>query len=147
SGGPYVDGWARSVECPARRSRRSPTADPGQHPAGRVPGGVSSAPPGGVLMAITRIDATRLIPGGGDPIPNGTVVIDGPRIAYAGAAAGAPDVAADVVLTVETVMPGMWDTHTHFMGLARGVVKLDAVPNPITPTGTLRDAHNEHAAL
>lgn len=98
-------------------------------------------------MAITRIDATRLIPGGGDPIPNGTVVIDGPRIAYAGAAAGAPDVAADVVLTVETVMPGMWDTHTHFMGLARGVVNLEALLTQIPHIGILRAARDAVAAL
>ena len=38
----------------------------------------------------TRIEADLLIPGRGEPITDGVVVIDGAHIAYAGPAAGAP---------------------------------------------------------
>ncbi|HYU07334.1 MAG TPA: hypothetical protein VEM77_09180 [Thermoplasmata archaeon] len=37
-----------------------------------------------------RIEADVLIPGRGEPIRNGCVVIDGPTIAYAGPIEGAP---------------------------------------------------------
>ena len=36
-----------------------------------------------------RITADLLIPGRGDPVPDGVVVLDGGRISYAGPAAGA----------------------------------------------------------
>jgi hypothetical protein len=38
-----------------------------------------------------RITADLLIPGSGDPVRDGVVVLDGARISYAGPAAGAPD--------------------------------------------------------
>lgn len=64
-----------------------------------------------------RIQATRLIPGRGDVIENGVVVLDGSTISYSGGGDGAPDTpGADVVIT-DTVMPGMWDCHGHFMGI------------------------------
>jgi imidazolonepropionase-like amidohydrolase len=63
-----------------------------------------------------RIDADRLIPGKGDPIAPGTVVLDGPVISYAGPAANAPE--ADSVTTVATVLPGLWECHGHFTGEA-----------------------------
>lgn len=63
-----------------------------------------------------RIDADLLIPGRGDPIRDGTVVLDGARIAYAGPRAGAP-VAGGPATKVRTLMPGMWDCHAHFLGV------------------------------
>jgi imidazolonepropionase-like amidohydrolase len=66
----------------------------------------------------TRVEADLLIPGLGDPIPNGCVVFDGPTITYAGTIEGAPASAPDdLTINVPTVMPGLWDTHTHFFGL------------------------------
>ncbi len=63
-----------------------------------------------------RIEAELLIPGRGDPIRDGVVLLDGSRISYAGPAAMAPqDRAARVTRTV-TVMPGMWECHGHLMG-------------------------------
>lgn len=63
-----------------------------------------------------RIDADLLIPGRGEPVRDGTVVLDGARIAYAGPRAGAPP-GGGAVTTVTTVMPGMWDCHAHFLGV------------------------------
>ena len=37
-----------------------------------------------------RIEAELLIPGRGEPVRDGVVVLDGPRITYAGSAAAAP---------------------------------------------------------
>ncbi|HYV08733.1 MAG TPA: amidohydrolase family protein [Thermoplasmata archaeon] len=65
-----------------------------------------------------RIEADVLIPGRGEPIRNGCVVIDGPTIAYAGPIEGAPKVPADArVERVPAIMPGMWDCHGHLMGI------------------------------
>ncbi len=64
-----------------------------------------------------RIEADVLIPGRGDPIRNGCVLLDGPTIAYAGPIEGAPKSPADArVHRVPAVMPGMWDCHGHLMG-------------------------------
>ncbi len=66
----------------------------------------------------TRVEADLLIPGLGDPIPNGSVVFDGPTISYAGPIEGAPASAtSDAAVSVPVVMPGLGDTHTHFFGL------------------------------
>lgn len=62
-----------------------------------------------------RVEAKVLIPGRGDPITDGAVVLDGPTIAYAGPRAGSPD--AGEVVRVPAVMPGMWDCHGHFIGI------------------------------
>jgi hypothetical protein len=63
-----------------------------------------------------RIEARLLIPGDGQPVPDGVVVADGTTISYAGPAAGAPDTPSATVTTAATVMPGLWDCHGHFLG-------------------------------
>lgn len=65
----------------------------------------------------TRIEATRLIPGRGDVIHNGVVVFDEGGIGFAGASDEAPDTPDAEVVTVDTVMPGMWECHGHFIGI------------------------------
>jgi imidazolonepropionase-like amidohydrolase len=67
-------------------------------------------------MAV-RIEASRLIPGRGDVIDDGVVVLEESLIAYAGPGAGAPDTPDAEVITTDTVMPGMWECHGHFLGL------------------------------
>lgn len=64
-----------------------------------------------------RIDADRVIPGRGDPIAKGTVVLDGPTISYVGPTETAPTTAREPV-RVPVVMPGMWECHGHFTGMA-----------------------------
>ncbi|URN00786.1 amidohydrolase family protein [Actinomadura madurae] len=64
-----------------------------------------------------RIEADLLIPGRGGPVRDGVVVIDGAAIAYAGPRAGAPIDGPPVEpVHARTVMPGMWDCHTHVKG-------------------------------
>jgi imidazolonepropionase-like amidohydrolase len=64
-----------------------------------------------------RIEAELLIPGRGEPVNGGVVVLDGPTIAYAGPAGQAPPTPDAVPVRAATVMPGMWDCHTHLMGV------------------------------
>jgi imidazolonepropionase-like amidohydrolase len=66
---------------------------------------------------VERIEAELLIPGGSEPIPDGVVIIDGPAISFAGPARKAPPTPAAAVHRTETVMPGMWDCHGHFLGV------------------------------
>jgi imidazolonepropionase-like amidohydrolase len=63
-----------------------------------------------------RIEAELLIPGHGQPVRDGVVVLDGARIGYAGPAGTAPSTAGASVSRAVAVMPGMWDCHGHFLG-------------------------------
>jgi imidazolonepropionase-like amidohydrolase len=65
---------------------------------------------------VQRIEAQVLVPGRGDPVADGVVVMDGPRITYAGPGRDAPSVGDAVVTEAHCVMPGMWDCHAHFTG-------------------------------
>src|SRR2546428_22430 len=73
--------------------------------------------PPAIANPMLRIEADVLIPGLGDPIKDGALVVDGTTIAYAGPIEGAPLAAGAVVLNVPALMPGMWDVHGHFMGV------------------------------
>lgn len=64
-----------------------------------------------------RIEADILIPGRGEPIRNGCVVLDGPAIVYAGPTPGAPATPNARIYRVPAALPGLWDCHAHFMGL------------------------------
>jgi imidazolonepropionase-like amidohydrolase len=65
-----------------------------------------------------RIEADLLIPGRGDPIEHGTVVLENGKVAYVGPTADAPDTPHADVTSVPVVMPGLWECHAHFVGLA-----------------------------
>src|SRR6516164_9225428 len=78
-----------------------------------------------------RIEAELLVPGWGEPVSDGVVIIDNTAISYAGPASAAPATPGAVVHRTETVMPGMWDCHGHFLGtltLDLGRLPLDPVP-------------------
>jgi imidazolonepropionase-like amidohydrolase len=64
-----------------------------------------------------RIEAELLIPGRGEPLRDAVLVLDGATIAYAGPAAGAPETPGATVTLAATVLPGLWDAHTHLLGL------------------------------
>jgi imidazolonepropionase-like amidohydrolase len=62
-----------------------------------------------------RIDTDLLIPGRGDPVADGAVVVTNGIISYAGPAADAP---GEPGQRVPALMPGMWDCHAHFTGMS-----------------------------
>ena len=64
-----------------------------------------------------RIHANLLIPGIGDPVHDGVVVLDGHRISYAGTAAAAPDTPG------RGGAPG-GDGHARHVGLPRSFPRL-----------------------
>ncbi len=63
-----------------------------------------------------RIEADLLIPGNGEPIRPGVVILDGAVITYAGPARGAPDPAQASRHWAAAVLPGLWDCHGHLFG-------------------------------
>lgn len=65
----------------------------------------------------TRIEAARLIPGRGEVVDDGVVVLDDSAITYSGAASDAPATPDAGVIETDTVMPGMWECHGHFIGI------------------------------
>ncbi len=64
----------------------------------------------------TRIEATRLIPGRGDVVDNGVVTLEDGVITFAGPVVDAPSSDGAGTITTDTVMPGMWECHGHFIG-------------------------------
>lgn len=78
-----------------------------------------------------RIVADVLIPGRGEPVEAGTVTMDGGAIGYAGPTATAPAAApGEVVHEVAVVLPGLWDCHTHLVGLPAANVETLAREDP-----------------
>ena len=76
-------------------------------------------------QSVTAYEGARLIVGDGRVIENATVVVDGAKIAQAGAAADVrvPAGAARVSLAGKTVMPMMVDTHVHLSPTRAGIVR------------------------
>ena len=88
-----------------------------------------------------------MIAGEGEPVSNAVVVLDGPTISYAGSEVDAPDTGGADEFSVPTIMPGLWDCHTHLMGLAHGVVNLEALITQTAPMGAVRSARDLGVAL
>ena len=74
---------------------------------------------------VTAYEGARLIVGDGRVIENATVVVDGAKIAQAGAAADVrvPAGAARVSLAGKTVMPMVADTHVNLSATRDGIVR------------------------
>src|SRR5262249_58169004 len=92
-----------------------------------------------------RIQAALLIPGRGDAIGDGVVVIDGGAISYAGPAGGAPATPGADVHTAAVVMPGLWDCHGHFLGTR--TFDLGQLPLEPLTVRAARSARDLRAAL
>ncbi len=92
-----------------------------------------------------RIEAELLIPGSGEPVGDGVVIIDDAVISYAGPAGQAPATPGAVVHRAQTVMPGMWDCHGHFLGMR--VLDLGRLPLEPVPLRAARCARDLRAAL
>ena len=87
-----------------------------------------------------RIEAELLIPGRGEPVRGGVVVLDRPRISYAGPAGLAPPTPGAPVSRVVAVMPGMWDCHGHFLGTRTfDLAQLPLEPLPLRGARSARD--------
>jgi imidazolonepropionase-like amidohydrolase len=87
-----------------------------------------------------RIDAELLVYGRGEPLPGGTVLLDGDRIAYAGPTSGAPPTPDAERHRVHTVMPGLWDCHVHLMGLMESDVSaILTLPMPLAAARCVGD--------
>lgn len=64
--------------------------------------------------------ADLLIPGSGEPIENGCIIVEGNKITYAGDAEEARWEHVALPKThVKVLMPGMWDCHVHLFGLQK----------------------------
>ena len=88
-----------------------------------------------------RIEAETLIPGRGEPIHDGCVVLDGPSILYAGTIAEAPSTPGAGIFRVPAVLPGLWDCHAHFMGVfTPDLAELATNPLALTAMRVARDA-------
>lgn len=68
---------------------------------------------------IERIEADLLIPGRGDPVSNGVVILEGGTIVFAGPADQAPDTTEVETTYVPVVLPGLWEAHGHFIGIEK----------------------------
>jgi imidazolonepropionase-like amidohydrolase len=79
-----------------------------------------------------RIEADLLVPGLGEPIRDGVVEWDGSRITYAGARVEAPTAQHRHFIRAETVLPGLWDCHTHLLGIRH----MDLARLPVEPIAT-----------
>jgi len=69
--------------------------------------------------SITIIKTDLLIPGDGDPIPAGALVIQDKLIAWVGKREDIPDKYTSLPhrdMSVPYLMPGLWDAHVHFGG-------------------------------
>ncbi len=89
-----------------------------------------------------RIDADLLIPGAGEPVENGAILIDEGTIVYAGPAAKAPG-SATVTGSFEApvAMPGLWDCHGHFLGVRRlDLGEVMKTPLPVAAARATQDA-------
>jgi imidazolonepropionase-like amidohydrolase len=91
---------------------------------------------------MVRVDADLLIPGRGQPVADGAVVMDGPTISYAGPAADAPGVAGE---RVPVLMPGMWDCHGHFIGARTN--DLTEIVHTAFPVAAVRAAKDAETVL
>jgi imidazolonepropionase-like amidohydrolase len=72
---------------------------------------------------VTAYEGARLITGDGRTVDSGTLVVDGGRIAAAGAGVSVPAGAAHVNLAGKTVMPALIDTHTHLSQTREGITQ------------------------
>lgn len=101
--------------------------------------GELARPPEGV-REVERIEVDLLIPGIGEPIRDGVVLMDGPRISYAGPSADAPPAAPTTTTRAPTALPGLWDCHAHLMGVrSADLSRLPLEPIPLQAARCVTD--------
>ena len=82
-----------------------------------------------VTLLRMRIDADIVIPGRGEPIPNGSVVTSGGTITFVGPSSKAP---GEPSASYPALMPGMWDCHAHYTGMTELSLEHDMKTNVAT---------------
>jgi imidazolonepropionase-like amidohydrolase len=89
-----------------------------------------------------RIEAGVLVPGRGEPIAHGCVIMEQGKLVYAGPAATAPATPAGTIVTeAAAVMPGLWDCHAHLIGLVRpDLAALVTEPTAVLAARAVKDA-------
>ncbi|MCJ1451361.1 hypothetical protein MMC28_001697 [Mycoblastus sanguinarius] len=94
----------------------------------------------------TRIDADLLIPGRGLPIQSATCIIHSKTIAYLGPQSELPPEYTSLPsVKVPTLLPGLWDAHTHYYGARR--LSIDAFYSTPLALAGARAAHDAAATL
>jgi len=90
----------------------------------------------------TRIVAEVLIPGRGEPVESATLLLEDGSIHYAGPTSAAPRRASgEDVHEVPVVLPGLWDCHSHFLGISRANLEQYATLDVVTAVARcIRDA-------
>lgn len=91
-----------------------------------------------------RLTCDLLIPGAGDPVTNAEVRTVGGVIEYAGPAGEAP-ASGEAAEHHKVLMPGLWDTHTHFTG--QRVIEPAGVAFTPPLVGAIRATRDASAAL
>lgn len=96
------------------------------------------------------ITADLLIPGRGEPIPDGAVLVQKKKILYAGPASSLPPSDGHALPPASTthvpvVLPGLWDCHVHFFGSTRQSFR-EFTSTPLALAGA-RSAHDVAAVL
>ena len=94
----------------------------------------------------TCIDCDILNPGRDPPIENAACILDNKVIEWVGIQSQVST--KDALLTrfhVRTLLPGLWDTHTHYYGARR--VSIDALYNTLPALAGARVAHDLHTTL
>src|SRR5688572_14315216 len=95
-----------------------------------------------------RIEAEQLIPGRGAPIQDAVVMTDGGVIAYAGPRDTAPPVDGSTTqVRARTVMPGLWDSHTHLLGTRPGETEYAHIAQEHPATRAARSTQSLRRAL
>ncbi|KAL9090072.1 MAG: hypothetical protein Q9159_002137 [Coniocarpon cinnabarinum] len=92
--------------------------------------------------SVSRIDSDLLIPGRGVPIKNGTCIISDQTIAFVGSKSMLPFKYASLEpsMHVQTLLPGLWDAHTHYYGAQR--LSIDAFYHTEAAVAGARAAHD-----
>ena len=78
----------------------------------------------------TRIVADLMIPGRDEPVEDATVILEADRIDYAGSTRGAPATPEADEVHVPVVMPGLWEAHAHFDGMASPDIETQVKDHP-----------------
>lgn len=68
-----------------------------------------------------KINANLVITGNGTSFEKGSIVIENEKIIHVGDHSEAPS--ADEEISTPVIMPGMWDTHSHFVGLYKASIE------------------------